>query len=107
MYADGIYKMARRGEGDLSGPVEVSRFTTPEDLNNTLDERPCNALIIELKSNEFDGVAVIKGLRERFGESLPIFAISRPFPRDREALEAGATAFLNKPLQMRTLSIPY
>ena len=104
MYADGIYKMARRGEGDLSGPVEVSRFTTPEDLNNTLDERPCNALIIELKSNEFDGVAVIKGLRERFGESLPIFAISRPFPRDRyEALEAGATAFLNKPLQMRTL----
>lgn len=104
MYADGIYKMARRGEGDLSGPVEVSRFTTPEDLNNTLDERPCNALIIELKSNEFDGVAVIKSLRERFGESLPIFAISRPFPRDRyEALEAGATAFLNKPLQMRTL----
>ncbi len=104
MYADGIYKMARRGEGDLSGPVEVSRFNTPQDLKNTLDDRPCNALIIELKSTEFDGVAVIKELRERFGESLPIFAISRPFPRDRyEALEAGATAFLNKPLQMRTL----
>ncbi|MAD60412.1 MAG: hypothetical protein CMH49_02715 [Myxococcales bacterium] len=104
MYADGIYKMARRGEGDLSGPVEVSRFTTPKDLETTLEDRPCSALIIELKSTEFEGVAVIKKLREQFGESLPIFAISRPFPRDRyEALEAGATAFLNKPLQMRTL----
>lgn len=104
MYADGIYKMARRGEGDLTGPVEVSRFHTPEDLKATLDERPCNALIIELKSKEFDGVAIIKSLRDRFGEALPIFAISRPFPGDRyEALEAGATAFLNKPLQMRML----
>lgn len=104
MYAEGIYKMARRGEGDLSGPVEVSRFTAPADLKQTLTERQCNALIIELKSNDFDGVKVIKNLRAEFGESLPIFAVSRPFPRDRyEALEAGATAFLNKPLQMRTL----
>lgn len=104
MYADGIYKMARRGEGDLAGPVEVSRFTLPEHLQQTLTERQCSALIIELKANEFDGVAIIKELRAKFGERLPIFAISRPFPRDRyEALEAGATAFLNKPLQMRTL----
>jgi uncharacterized protein (TIGR02266 family) len=104
MYADGIYKMARRGEGDLAGPVEVSRFTAPEDLQRTLTERQCNALIIELKSKEFDGVQVIKDLREKFGEKLPIFAISRPFPKDRyAALDAGATAFLNKPLQMRTL----
>lgn len=104
MYADGIYKMARRGEGDLTGPVEVSRFTSPGDLRKTLKERQCSALIIELKSSDFDGVEVIRTLRSEYGERLPIFAIARPFPRDRyAALEAGATAFLNKPLQMRTL----
>ena len=104
MYADGIYKMARSGAGDLAGPVEVSRFTSPEDLQQALSERQCNALIIELKSSDFDGVGVIKSLRAEYGDRLPIFAISKPFPRDRyEALEAGASAFLNKPLQMRTL----
>ena len=104
MYADGIYKMARRGEGNLAAPVEVSRFTQASDLKNTLLERPCDVLITELRADELDGARLIKELRETYGEQLPIFAVSRPFPRDRyEALDSGATAFLNKPLQMRTL----
>ena len=104
MYADGIYKMARRSEGELNGPVEVSRFSTEKDLLKTLSERNCDVLITELQTDDFDGITLIKSLREGYGDQLPIFAISRPFPRDRfEALEAGATAFLNKPLQMRTL----
>ena len=104
MYAEGIYKMARRGEGNLNAPVEVSRFTQPDDLKRTLAERHCDVLITELRTDELDGVALIRELRSSQGEQFPIFAVSRPFPRDRyEALDAGATAFLNKPLQMRTL----
>ena len=104
MYADGIYKMARRGEGNLNAPVEVTRFTQPDDLKQTLDERRCDILITELRTDELDGVSLIRELRSTYGEQFPIFAISRPFPKDRyEALDAGATAFLNKPLQMRTL----
>lgn len=104
MYAEGIYKMARRAEGDLSGPIEVSRFSSAQELKRTLQERNCDVLVTELKTDELDGVTLIRELRELYGDALPIFAVSRPFPRDRfEALEAGATAFLNKPLQMRTL----
>ena len=104
MYADGIYKMARRGEGNLNAPVEVTRFTQPDDLKQTLDERRCDILITELRTDELDGVTLIRELRAAHGEQFPIFAVSRPFPRDRyEALDSGATAFLNKPLQMRTL----
>lgn len=104
MYADGIMKMARRGEGDLNAPVEVTRFTLADDLKASLQERHCDVLITELRTDELDGVNLIRELRAQYGERLPIFAVSRPFPRDRyEALEAGASAFLNKPLQMRTL----
>ena len=103
MYADGITQMATRGHRDISA-VEVTRFTHPDDLMSTLKERPCDVLITELQTEEIDGVQLIRSLRAERGERLPIFAISRPFPNDRaQALEAGATAFLNKPLQMRTL----
>ena len=104
MYADGIVQMARRGAEGITGSIEVTRFTRPDDLKRTLNERPCHLLITELKTDELDGATLIRQLRARYGDALPIFAISRPFPHDRdEALEAGATAFLNKPLQMRTL----
>ena len=104
MYSDGIYKMARRGEGNLVAPIEVSRFTQASDLKSTLLERRCDVLITELRTDDLDGVLLIRELRDTYGDQLPIFAVSRPFPRDRyEALDSGATAFLNKPLQMRTL----
>ena len=103
MYAEGITKMAQAGEEGL-GAVSVSRFTTPEALSEALERRRCDVLIIELRAKTLDGAAVIEELTERYHGELSIFAISRPFEGDRAlALSAGATAFLNKPLQMRAL----
>jgi type IV pilus assembly protein PilZ len=104
MYAEGIQKMVRRGEGDITGKIQVERFTHRDQLRAALDAHMCDVLITELQGESFNGVQLIKDVRMSYGEILPIFAVSRSFPRDRyEALEAGASAFLNKPLQMRTL----
>jgi len=104
MYAEGIERMARADEGRLDGPVAVRRFADVDALYAALERRRCDVLIIELRAKTLDGAAVIEELTERYHGDLSIFAISRPFEGDRElALSAGATAFLNKPLQMRAL----
>jgi DNA-binding response OmpR family regulator len=69
-----------------------------------LTEQRCDLLILELKSKELDGVAFLEDFHERYHGEIPVFAVSKPFERDRDiAIDAGASAFLNKPLQMRTL----
>ena len=104
LYAEGIQKMVQRGEGDVKGKIQVEHFMNRDQLKAALDAHMCDVLITELKGEQLDGIQLIRDLRMLYGEMLPIFAIARPFTRDRyEALEAGATAFLNKPLQMRTL----
>lgn len=104
MYAEGIERMAKAEGEALEGPVTVRRFTDLEQLYAALEQRRCDVLIIELRAKTLDGAAVIEELTERHHGELSIFAISRPFEGDRElALSAGATAFLNKPLQMRAL----
>ena len=104
LYAKGIQKMLKRGEGDLDQPVHVHCVSDQESALKHIKDHPCHLLMVELKSKEFDGLKFIRSLRASKGESFPIFAVSRPYPQDRfEALEAGATAFLNKPLQLQTL----
>lgn len=102
LYSEGLERMAA-SDATLS-QLTVKRFKTPDELHQALNERRCDVLIIELKSKELDGVSVIEEVHERFHGELPVFAISKPFEGDRDlALHAGASAFLNKPLQMRTL----
>lgn len=104
MYATGIQKMAKRGEGDLTDPISIVCFENIDKFQEVMHQKICDVLITELKTKDLDGIHLIRKLRLIHGDKLPIFAVSRPFPRDRdEALEAGASAFLNKPLQMRTL----
>ena len=103
MYGKGITQMSQRDER-VSVPFEVALFKTPDELHAALDQARCDVLIIELKSKALDGLSVIEDLNERYHGELPIFAISKPFEGDRDlALHAGASAFLNKPLQMQTL----
>ena len=103
MYRDGILKMASVDER-IEGKISVQTFKTPDELIQKLNETRCDLLMIELKSQELDGVSVLEDLHERYHGEIPVFAISKPFERDRDiAIGAGATAFLNKPLQMRTL----
>jgi type IV pilus assembly protein PilZ len=104
MYAEGIEKMAKYEGEELEGPIRVKRMKTTEQLMQALGEEVCAVLITELKATDLDGVKLIRMLYATYGDALPVFAISRPFAQDRfMALEAGAVAFLNKPLQMRTL----
>ena len=104
LYAKGIQKMLKRGEGDFEQPIHVQCVNHEEKALEYLKDHPCHLLMVELKSKEFDGLTFIRTLRETHGEEFRIFAVSRPYPQDRfEALEAGATAFLNKPLQLQTL----
>lgn len=103
MYSEGIIKMAAADER-IEGKITVTKFKSPDELMSRLNETRCDLLILELKSQELDGVSVLEDLHERFYGEIPVFAISKPFERDRDiAIGAGATAFLNKPLQMRTL----
>ena len=61
-------------------------------------------MITELTGQDFDGARLINTLRKEADAGLPIFAVSRPFNGDRQkALMLGATAFLPKPLQLKTL----
>lgn len=103
MYHEGIIKMASADER-IKGKIFVSTFKSPDELMKRLHEERCDLLIIELRSQELDGVAILEDLHEQYHGEIPVFAISKPFDQDRDiAMSAGATAFLNKPLQMRTL----
>jgi len=103
MYSDGIKRMASADER-ISGKISVTAFKSPDELMSQLTEQRCDLLILELKSKELDGVSFLEDFHERYHGEIPVFAVSKPFERDRDiAIDAGASAFLNKPLQMRTL----
>ena len=104
LYADGLQKMAQRQASKIKGQLVIERFTDAKAVRQRMKVKPCDVLITELKAPDLDGVALVRALRAEKGDDLPIFAISKAFPGDRQAaLNAGASAFLNKPLQQRTL----
>lgn len=61
-------------------------------------------VMVELNTPDVDGTEIIRRIRTEFSQTLPVFAMSRPFPGDKaDALAAGADMFLQKPLQLRPL----
>jgi type IV pilus assembly protein PilZ len=105
MYADGIIKMSNLDENaHLQGAVKIKIFSKAADAFDAIKKGACHIFITELKSDEIDGVALIKKIRSELTQEMPIFAIAKSYEGDRqEAIQAGATAFLNKPVQMKTL----
>ena len=103
MYADGIEKNAKQEQNHL-GDLRVVRFTSVDEALKSFRAQPARLVITELTGQDFDGARLINTLRKEADAELPIFAVSRPFNGDRQkALMLGATAFLPKPLQLKTL----
>jgi uncharacterized protein (TIGR02266 family) len=106
MYADGIIKMANTDSQNqhLQGAIKVKLFKQVAEVYDAIKKGGCHILITELKSEEINGIQLIQKIRAELSQEMPIFAISKPYDSDRQdAILAGATAFLNKPLQMKTL----
>ena len=105
MYADGIIKMSNLDENaHLQGAVKIRIFSKVAEAFDAIKKGGCHIFITELKSEEIDGVALSKKIRSELTQEMPIFAIAKGYDGDRqEAIQAGATAFLNKPVQMKTL----
>ena len=103
MYAEGIERSSKEEQSHLRD-LRVVRFSNVEDALAAFRTQPSKLVITELEGKGFDGAALITTLRAEGDVGLPIFAISRPFSGDRQrALMLGATAFLPKPLQLKTL----
>ena len=62
-----------------------------------------NAIVTQLNFPEFDGLELILNLRD-LGIDIPIIVISfEDSEMEREVLKAGATAFLNYPVEVATI----
>ncbi len=103
MFAEGLEAMARR-TFDLAEFFDIAIAHDGVTALELLRDRPFSLVIVELQTPEIDGIELIRRARTEVSQSLPVFAISRPFPGDRhEALAAGADAFVHKPIQLRAL----
>src|SRR6187401_892507 len=78
----------------------VEEASSGREALNKAAERPLNAIVLDVKMPEIDGLEVLKSLRER-GIDLPVLVISGhgDIATAVEATRRGAFDFLEKPLQ--------
>lgn len=103
MFKEGILSMAKR-TFELEDYFVVVDVYDGRSALEMMHTSRFSLAVIELRTPEVDGVELIRRVRTEISQSMPIFAMSRPFPGDkREAIAAGADAFMNKPIQLRAL----
>ncbi len=103
MFTEGLQAMAGR-TFDVADLLHVTEATDGLQALGLLQSSRFSLALIELRTPEVDGVELIRRIRTEISQSLPVFAMSRPFPGDRhDALAAGADVFMHKPIQLRAL----
>lgn len=90
-----LCQLGMRGEWVLSGQEAVERVVMRHKAENDY-----YAVILDWKMPEMDGVETTKEIRKHVGEDVPIIILSGYDWTDieEEAREAGASAFISKPL---------
>ena len=85
---------------------EISEAETAETALAVIREDPPELMLLDLKLPGISGLALIRQLKgDRTTRDIPIVAVTS-YPDDwtqQEALDAGCTAYLTKPIDMRKL----
>lgn len=103
MFSEGLQSMARR-RYEVDDYFLIAEAYDGASALDYLQSTRFSLVIVEMRVPEVDGVELIRCIRTQVSQSLPVFAVSRPYPGDRqEALSAGADAFVHKPIRLRTL----
>ncbi len=103
LFAEGLQKMAAR-RFDLDDYFVITDTHDGEAALNYLSSSRIAMAIIELRTPDVDGLELIRRIRTEISQSLPICAMSRPFPGARaQALTSGADMFLEKPVKLKAL----
>ncbi len=103
LFREGLQSMAAR-RFEIRDYIHVVDTPDGRAALNHLSSGRFALAIVELRTPEVDGLSLIRRVRTEISQSLPVCAISRPFPGDREqALAAGADMFLHKPVQLKAL----
>jgi len=92
-----LSKIIQQAEED----VGVEAFDNPLDALNWLDDNHPDLIITDYRMPEMNGIELIKKIRERPGmQDIPIVVITVVSEKSvrYDALEAGATAFLTRPI---------
>jgi DNA-binding NtrC family response regulator len=88
-----------------AGTFKIEAFQKPDDLFARRAEEPPDAVITDLRMPNTDGIAVTRRLRESDAH-LPIFVLTAHGEIETaiEALKAGATEYLTKPVNIDELT---
>jgi len=85
----------------IADNIEIISFSDPAAALNWLDEYSADLIVTDYLMPEMNGIEVIKNIRSKSEyENVPIIMVSINSERSvrYEALEAGASAFLNRPI---------
>ena len=69
-------------------------------------EDPADLIVTDLRMPDGDGVELIQAIRSEDGD-LPIIVVTGQVLREAEALDAGATVLLRKPLDLSELAAAF
>ena len=92
-----LSKIIQQVEDDIG----VEAFDNPQDALNWLDNNHPDLIVTDYRMPEMNGIELIKKIRERPGmQDIPIMVITVVSEKSvrYDALEAGATAFLTRPI---------
>lgn len=89
---------------ELAGIGKVHGFTDPRAALERCFRSPPDALLLDLRMPDLDGIAVLRALRSdrRGGVSVPVLVLTADDDTEimRSALDAGAEDFLAKPFDL-------
>ena len=103
MFAEGLQAMAAR-RFDISDYFVITDTSCGETAMNYLSTSRIALAIIELRTPDVDGLELIRRIRTEISQSLPVCAMSRPFPgAHAQSIASGADMYLEKPIKLRAL----
>ncbi|MCP4349650.1 MAG: response regulator [Desulfobacterales bacterium] len=85
--------------------IDVTATTSPVDALSKLDEETYDAIILDLKMPEMDGLEALAAMKEKNPE-LQIILLTGHATVEKgiEAMKLGAMDFLEKPIDLKVLS---
>jgi CheY-like chemotaxis protein len=92
---------------NLLGHEAILSTTEVDAWTNVQDKHP-DAILVDLRLRETNGLALIERMRHSLPETLniPMYVVSagRSSNDEEEALDVGATGFIRKPISLEQLS---